>query len=98
MSNQKSKTAIETLRRHNRWRRWRRDDEVCPPEDPKAIGEAIDFVCDRVEELESVVRAATVMIAAKGRHNTQLAYEGLRDSLYPADETCGDDSERSGHE
>lgn len=64
-------------------------------EDPKSIGHALDSICDRVEELEekhrthhaeaerltSVIRAATVLIAAKGRHNTMLAYEGLRAAL-----------------
>ncbi len=31
-----------------------------------------------VEKQTEVIRAATVLIAAKGRHNTALAYEGLR--------------------
>lgn len=33
------------------------------------------------EKLTEVIRAATVLIAAKGRHNTMLAYEGLRSAL-----------------
>lgn len=33
------------------------------------------------DRLTEVIRAATVLIAAKGRHNTMLAYEGLRDAL-----------------
>jgi hypothetical protein len=36
-----------------------------------------------IEELREVVRSATVLIAAKGRHNTMLAYEGLRRALLP---------------
>lgn len=35
------------------------------------------------EKLTEVIRAATVLIAAKGRHNTMLAYEGLRAALSP---------------
>jgi len=39
------------------------------------------------EKLTEVIRAATVLIAAKGRHNTMLAYEGLRSALSPGNET-----------
>lgn len=39
------------------------------------------------EKLTEVIRAATVLIAAKGRHNTMLAYEGLRAALSPENET-----------
>ena len=31
--------------------------------------------------LAEVIKAATVLIAAKGRHNTMLAYQGLREAL-----------------
>jgi hypothetical protein len=31
--------------------------------------------------LAEAVNAATILIAAKGRHNTMLAYEGLRDVI-----------------
>jgi hypothetical protein len=33
------------------------------------------------DRLAEAVNAATVLIAAKGRHNTMLAYEGLRKAL-----------------
>lgn len=33
------------------------------------------------DRLVEAVKAATVLIAAKGRHHTMLAYEGLRDAL-----------------
>ena len=36
-----------------------------------------------IEKLTEVIRAATVLIAAKGRHNTMLAYEGLCAALSP---------------
>ena len=85
-------SIVDFIRRHNRWRR---GDESLAMEDPKAIGNALEAICDRVEELEDkyrmhhaeaeklteVIRAATVLIAAKGRHNTMLAYEGLRSTL-----------------
>ena len=35
------------------------------------------------DRLAAAVNAATVLIAAKGRHNTLLAYEGLRSALSP---------------
>ena len=33
------------------------------------------------EQRDMLEEAATVLIAAKGRHNTMLAYQGLRDAL-----------------
>ena len=33
------------------------------------------------DRLAEAVNAATILIAAKGRHNTTLAYNGLRDAL-----------------
>jgi hypothetical protein len=33
------------------------------------------------DRLAEVIKAATVLIAAKGRHNTMLAYQGLREAL-----------------
>jgi hypothetical protein len=36
---------------------------------------------ERLDRLAEAVNAATILIAAKGRHNTMLAYEGLRDAL-----------------
>jgi len=33
------------------------------------------------DRLAVAVNAATILIAAKGRHNTMLAYNGLRDAL-----------------
>jgi hypothetical protein len=42
-------------------------------------------VCRELREqrdrLAEVVKAATVLIAAKGRHNTMLAYQGLSEAL-----------------
>lgn len=36
---------------------------------------------DEAERLTKIERAARVLIAAKGRHNTQLAYEALRSEV-----------------
>jgi hypothetical protein len=33
------------------------------------------------DRLAEVIKAATVLIAAKGRHNTMLAYRGLKEAL-----------------
>lgn len=48
-----------------------------------AMGWAIKYVAQEAtnKRLTEVIRAATVLIAAKGRHNTMLAYEGLRSLL-----------------
>jgi hypothetical protein len=44
------------------------------------VDEANQFREQR-DRLAEVIEAATVLIAAKGRHNTMLAYDGLRDAL-----------------
>ena len=48
----------------------------------------IDYASDQLhkvteqrDRLAEAVNAATILIAAKGRHNTMLAYNGLRDAL-----------------
>jgi chromosome segregation ATPase len=38
-------------------------------------------VTEQRDRLAEAVNAATILIPAKGRHNTMLAYEGLRDAL-----------------
>ena len=45
--------------------------------------DALDSATEQRNRLAAAVNAATVLIAAKGRHNTQLAYEGLRSALSP---------------
>jgi hypothetical protein len=40
-----------------------------------------DDAWEQRDRLAEAVNAATVLIAAKGRHNTMLAYEGLRKAL-----------------
>ena len=45
--------------------------------------DALDVVTEQRDRLAAAVNAATVLIAAKGRHNTLLAYEGLRSALSP---------------
>jgi hypothetical protein len=53
----------------------------------EAIAEATNAVNDIIgmkwqrDRLAEAVNAATILIAAKGRHNTMLAYNGLRDAL-----------------
>jgi hypothetical protein len=48
----------------------------------KTLNERDDAERQR-DKLADAVNAATVLIAAKGRHNTMLAYEGLRSALSP---------------
>jgi 3-keto-L-gulonate-6-phosphate decarboxylase len=38
-------------------------------------------VTEQRDRLVDVINAATVLIAAKGRHNTMLAYKGLKEAL-----------------
>ena len=45
--------------------------------------DALDGVTEQRDRMAAAVNAATVLIAAKGRHNTLLAYEGLRSALSP---------------
>jgi predicted DsbA family dithiol-disulfide isomerase len=42
---------------------------------------AREQVTEQRDRLAEAVNAATILIAAKGRHNTMLAYNGLRDAL-----------------
>ena len=41
----------------------------------------LESVTKQRDRLAEVIKASTVLIAAKGRHNTMLAYDGLRDAL-----------------
>jgi hypothetical protein len=50
-------------------------------EDRKRIIEELTAVTEQRDRLAEAVNAATILIAAKGRHNTMLAYNGLRDTL-----------------
>ena len=43
--------------------------------------DALGEVTDQRDELVKVIKAASVLIAAKGRHNTFFAYNGLREAL-----------------
>jgi hypothetical protein len=45
------------------------------------IERELTAVTEQRDRLTEAVNAATILIAAKGRHNTMLAYNGLRDAL-----------------
>jgi hypothetical protein len=47
----------------------------------KQASSIYDAVTEQRDRLAEAVNAATILIAAKGRHNTMLAYNGLRDVL-----------------
>ena len=47
----------------------------------KALQRELTEAREQRDTLAEAVNAATVLIAAKGRHNTMLAYEGLRKAL-----------------
>jgi hypothetical protein len=47
----------------------------------QAVTKERDEAREQRDRLTEVIEAATVLIAAKGRHNTMLAYDGLRESL-----------------
>jgi hypothetical protein len=58
----------------------------------KDLGHELATVIAQRDRLAEVINAATILIAAKGRHNTMLAYEGLRatlQSLTPNDQDQG---------
>jgi len=60
--------AIEVLTRHNQWRCG--EDETIEQLNPRQIGIAI-------ERAIAVMEAAKTLAAAKGRHNTLIAYKAL---------------------
>jgi hypothetical protein len=47
----------------------------------RLIDSDLKAVTEQRDRLAEAVNAATILIAAKGRHNTMLAYNGLRDAL-----------------
>jgi hypothetical protein len=47
------------------------------------LAQKFEITLEQRDKLAEAVNAATVLIAAKGRHNTMLAYEGLRSALSP---------------
>ena len=54
---------IDTLKRHNEWRRGS-DEQML---DPKEVGEAIDYAI-------GVCEAASNLVKVKGRHHSEQAY------------------------
>ena len=79
--------VIQILTDHNAWRR----GGDGPPTDPVSLGVALERAIAAMTLLETVkserdrllevIQAATVLIAAKGRHNTMIAYQSLRDAI-----------------
>ncbi len=59
---------------------FRNETLFCADCDSISKGE-YDQAIEQRDRLAKAVNAATILIAAKGRHNTMLAYEGLRDAL-----------------
>jgi len=58
-------------------------DRVVEADFARKLERERDVVTEQRDRLAAAVNAATVLIAAKGRHNTLLAYEGLRSALSP---------------
>jgi len=56
-------------------------DRVVEADFARKLERERDVVTEQRDRLAATVNAATVLIAAKGRHNTLLAYEGLRSAL-----------------
>ena len=50
-------------------------------DDIRKLETELTAVTEQRDKLAEAVNAATILIAAKGRHNTMLAYNGLRDAL-----------------
>jgi hypothetical protein len=51
------------------------------PKEVYELREQVKHLQSKIEGMGYIIKAATVLIAAKGRHNTMLAYQGLRDAL-----------------
>ena len=79
--------AIQILTDHNAWRRG--GDGL--PTDPVSLGVALERAIAAMTRMEAVkserdrllevIQAATLLIAARGRHNTMIAYQGLRAAI-----------------
>jgi len=55
--------------------------EYCYANDMAKLERELTAVTEQRDRLAEAVNAATILIAAKGRYNTMLAYEGLRETL-----------------
>jgi hypothetical protein len=64
-------TKLETLKQHQAWRRG--SDEK-PMQDPKEVGQAIDYAI-------AVCEAAHNLVAVKGRHHSEMAYKRLVEAV-----------------
>jgi hypothetical protein len=62
------------------WPKGRRTGKV-PKAKMQELERDLTAVTEQRDRLAEVIKAATVLIAAKGRHNTMLAYQGLREAL-----------------
>lgn len=84
-----SSSIVDFIRRYNRWRR---GDQSLTMESPKAIGEALDAVCDRIETLERWVEEGKWNGArcAEERDRLQGAVREYRDAkgCYHAQKAC----------
>jgi hypothetical protein len=79
--------AIRILTDHNAWRRGGDGS----PTDPVSLGVALERAIATMTRLEAVqierdrlldvIQAATVLISARGRHNTMIAYQGFLDAI-----------------
>jgi hypothetical protein len=56
--------------------------EACDQYSEDEILCKLQTITEQRDRLAEAVNAATILIAAKGRHNTMLAYNGLRDALH----------------
>ena len=64
----KSKSYKNVMKRDNAELRKQKDTELAEAREQR-------------DRLAKVIESASVLIAAKGRHNTMLAYNGLRDAI-----------------
>ena len=73
------KTLAEITKERNE-ARWQRDRLLEEREQWRLSSVCRELVEQR-DRLVKVIESASVLIAAKGRHNTMLAYDGLREAL-----------------
>jgi len=70
-----------TPRTDEAWAAWQYAGSGMSVHVGRELERELTAVTEQRDRLAEAVDAATILIAAKGRHNTMLAYNGLRDAL-----------------
>ena len=73
-------SASDTIALVRRYNLWRRGDESLEMENPKAIGIALDSICDHAENVERKLEMSKLGLSNAGKIIAQLAQSDLANS------------------